>query len=266
MRLKDKVALVTGSTFGVGRAIARMFAAEGAAVIVTGRTQEAGEEVVRSIEEAGGSAIFVRTDVGEEDEVKLAIEAGVKKFGRLTTLVNNAAPVQLAFGEDGIDGSLTDLDTGHWNDMIRLTLSSVFWSCKYAIPAMIEGGGGSIVNISTVASIRGTRGSDGYTAAKAGLNGITRSVAAQYAEHGIRSNGLIVGMVLTGRPAQEAALTDPRWKVAMKSVTLTRLGQPEDVGYAALFLASDESAFITGTLIPVDGGMLSWIPIPEWPL
>ena len=260
-RLDGRVAVVTGSTRGIGRATAARFAGEGAKVIVTGRSEGDGLEVEREIRAAGGEATFVRTDLANEDDVVAMVAAAVDRYGKLTTLVNNAAPTEL-MGPGRSDRRVTELENDAWDSIMLVALKAVVWACKYAIPEMAKAGGGTIVNISSAASILGTPGLDTYTAAKGALNTLTRSMAVEYAPDNIRSNCIVSGMVLTSEGAFKM-MEDPVIGGATKAMHLTRLGLPEDIANAALFLASDESAFITGAIIPVDGGVTARMPVPD---
>jgi NAD(P)-dependent dehydrogenase (short-subunit alcohol dehydrogenase family) len=260
-RLDGHVAVVTGSTRGIGRATAVRFAAEGAKVVVTGRTDDAGHEVEREIRDAGGVATFVHTDLATESDVIGMVATAVDRYGKLTTLVNNAAPTEL-MGPGRLDRRVTELENDAWDSIMVVALKAVVWACKYAIPEMAKAGGGAIVNISSAASILGTPGLDTYTAAKGALNTLTRSMAVEYASDNIRSNCIVSGMVLTSEGAFKM-MEDPVIGGATKAMHLTRLGLPEDIANAALFLASDEAAFITGAVIPVDGGVTARMPVPD---
>ena len=259
-RLAGQVALITGSTRGIGEAIARRFAAEGAAVVVTGRTEDY-NGVASSVVDSGGQAIFVRTDVSVEADVEQAVGEAERTFGRLTTLVNNAAPTEL-LGPVGIDGGIASLDPERYDRIASVALGGTLHCCRHAIPAMIRAGGGSIVNISSAASVLGVAGAAAYSAAKGAINALTRQMAVEYAPQGIRSNALLVGFVLSNELARLMS-EDPILGPPMKAVQLTRLGVPEDIAYAATFLASDEAAFITGALLAVDGGMTARMNVPD---
>jgi NAD(P)-dependent dehydrogenase (short-subunit alcohol dehydrogenase family) len=261
VRLAGKVALVTGSTRGIGRATAVRFAREGACVVVTGRTEEAGEQVEREIRDAGGQATYLRTDLAREDDIVRAVRCAVDRYGSLTTLVNNAAPTEL-MGPGRLDRRVTELENDAWDAIMLVALKAVVWACKHAIPAMVEAGGGAIVNISSAASLLGTPGLDTYTAAKGALNTLTRSMAVEYAADNIRSNCIVSGMVLSS-PGAVTMMDDPVIGAATKAMHLTRLGVPDDIANAALFLASDEAAFVTGAVIPVDGGVTARMPVPD---
>jgi NAD(P)-dependent dehydrogenase (short-subunit alcohol dehydrogenase family) len=241
MRLDGKVALVSGSTRGIGRSIAQMFAAEGAKVAVTGRTVERGNKVVDLIRSEGGDAEFFALDVTREDSVASVIDAVVDRFGSLTTLVNNAAPTV----EVGTNiKPLVEVSTEEWDHILLSALTgNVFWACKYGIPHLAAGGG-SIINISSGQSVVGMGGFSAYGAAKSAMNSLTRSIAVEEAPRNIRCNTILVGRVLAKGDAG-AGITPGH---------LTRLGIPNDIAYAAVFLASDESAFVTGSMLTADGG------------
>ncbi len=260
-RLEGKVALVTGSTRGIGRATAARFAAEGASVIVTGRTEEAGCLVEKEIREAGGEATFVRTDLAQEEQVRAAVEAAVERYGKLHVLVNNAAPTDL-MGPGRLDRSVVEITDDAWDAILRVALKAVVWACRHAIPRIAEAGGGAVVNISSAASVLGVAGLDAYTAAKGAMNALTRSMAVEFAPQNIRVNGIVSGMVLTSEGAHKM-MADPVLGPATRAIHLTRLGLPEDLAAAALFLASDEAAFITGANIPVDGGVTAKMNVPN---
>jgi NAD(P)-dependent dehydrogenase (short-subunit alcohol dehydrogenase family) len=242
MRLEGKVALVSGSTRGIGRSIAQMFAAEGAKVAVTGRTVERGEKVVDLIRAEGGEAEFFALDVMQEDSVASVIAQVAERFGALTILVNNAAPTV----EVGSNiKPLVDVTTDEWNLILLSALTgSVFWSCKYGIPHLRAAGGGSIINISSGQSIVGMAGFAAYAAAKGAMNSLTRGIAVEEAPNNIRCNTILVGRVVAKGDAG----------VGITPGHLTRLGVPNDVAYAATFLASEEAAFVTGSMLTADGG------------
>ena len=243
MRLEGKVAFISGSTRGIGRTLAEMLAAEGAKVVVSGRSVEKGEAVAQRIRDAGGDAMFVTLDVSDELSVRAAIEATVERYGRLTTLINNAAATDLV--NRGMK-PMHEVTTDEWEAIMRTTLTgNVFWASKYAIPHLIDGGGGSIVNVSSGGAVFGVPGISVYSAAKGGMNAITRTIAVEYAPHRIRCNVIIVGRVISHTKDRGPETTRE----------LNRAGVPQDIGYAALWLAADESEWVTGTTVTVDGGV-----------
>jgi NAD(P)-dependent dehydrogenase (short-subunit alcohol dehydrogenase family) len=242
MRLADKVALITGSTRGIGRTMAEMFAAEGAKVVVTGRSVDKGEKNVRRIRDAGGEATFVPLDVADEDSVRAAVAATVDAYGPITTLVNNAAPTALVAQSFK---PLIELDSAVWDEILRATVTSVFLMTKYAVPHMLDTGGGSIINISSGGSITGIPGLGPYSAGKGAMNALTRVIAVEYGRQGIRCNTVIVGRVVSYAGDQGPET----------SKELLRVGNPADIGYAAVWLASDEAEWITGSEITADGGV-----------
>ncbi|MGD9797389.1 MAG: SDR family NAD(P)-dependent oxidoreductase [Acidimicrobiia bacterium] len=242
MRLEGKVALVSGSTRGIGRSIAQMFAAEGAKVAITGRTVERGQKVVDLITGEGGEAAFFPLDVSDESSVRSVTDAVADRFGSITTLVNNAAPTV----EVGSSiKPLTEVTTEEWEYIMRAAVTGpVFWACKYGIPHLVAAGGGTIVNITSGQSVIGMSGFSAYAAAKGAMNSLTRAIAAETAEQNIRCNAILVGRVVA-KGDMGAGITPGH---------LTRLGNPNDIAYAATYLASDESAFVTGSILTADGG------------
>jgi NAD(P)-dependent dehydrogenase (short-subunit alcohol dehydrogenase family) len=243
MRLDNKVAIISGSTRGIGRTTAEMFASEGAKVAITGRTVDRGEKVAAGIREAGGEAEFFALDVTDEDSVHSVMDAVADRFGKLDVLINNAAPTDAVSTQVK---PLIEYTTEEWNRILDATLTgNVFWACKYGIPHLIAAGGGSIVNISSGQSVVGLSGFAAYGAAKGAINAITRTLAVENAEHNIRVNTIIVGRVIAH--AKDTG-------VGVGPGHLTRLGVPSDIGYCATWLASDEAAFITGSLVTADGG------------
>jgi NAD(P)-dependent dehydrogenase (short-subunit alcohol dehydrogenase family) len=241
MRLENKVAFISGSTRGIGRTTAEMFAEEGAKVVVSGRSVDKGEKNVQRIRDAGGEAMFVRLDVADETSVQDAIAAAVDAYGPITTLINNAAPTALV---NVTMKPILEMTTEEWDGIMRGTVTSAFWMAKYTVPHMIEAGGGSIVNVSSGASVFGVPGLSAYASAKGGMNSLTRVMAVEFGQYGIRCNTIIVGRVV--------AYAQDRGPDTTKE--LSRVGNPRDIGYAALWLAADESEWITGSEITADGG------------
>ncbi len=246
MRLVGKVALISGGARGLGATIGRMFAQEGAAVALGDIREREGQETARQIASGGGKAIFVKLDVTKEEDWQRAVQATVQTFGALNVLVNNAGIYQ---PEPVVS---TPLET--WYRVMEVNATGVFLGCKAAIPAMKQAGGGSIINISSVAGLIGTGRGSAYPASKAVVRMITKSVAIQHAKDGIRANSIHPALTDTDM-AQEWFFNDPSVRDAyLADIPLGRFGKPEDIGYAALYLASDESSFMTGAELVLDGG------------
>ncbi len=247
MRLEGKVAIITGAASGMGAEEARIFAREGARVVVADVQEDDGRKVGAEIAEAGGEAVFLRLDVTSEDSWKRVVAETVSRFGKLDLLVNNA----------GIVVPRDDLSEEAWDRVMNVNAKGVFLGMKHAIPEMRKVGGGSIVNIS---SISGNIGQDqvnmGYNASKGAVRIVTKSAAVQYAKEGIRVNTVHPG---TMPPMRGQANADPKEmeQVVQQTVPMGRLGRTEEVGYAVLFLASDEASYITGAELVVDGGFLA---------
>lgn len=242
-RLDGRVALVSGSTRGIGRSIAELFAAEGAKVAVTGRTVEKGEKVVVGIRDRGGEAEFFALDIANEDSVRDVVASVVDRFGGLTTLVNNAAPTTTV---STTVKPLNEYTTDEFNAILVGTLTgNVFWASKYAWPHLQAAERATIVNISSAQSIRGFTGFGAYGASKGAMNSLTRTLAVEGAPHGIRCNGILVGRIVSGRGDSGVGVNN----------RLGGVGNPMQIATTVLFLSSDESSFINGDLITADGGV-----------
>jgi NAD(P)-dependent dehydrogenase (short-subunit alcohol dehydrogenase family) len=247
MKLQGKVALVTGGGNGIGAAIAKLFAREGAAVTITGRRKEVLEQVAAQIERDKGRAVAIAGSVTEEAHVRSAIEQTIRVFGRLNILVNNAAIG--AFGK-----VLHETDDATWDEVVAINLTGVFRMTRAAVPEMLRAGGGSIVNVSSVGGLVGFWGSAAYGTTKGGLNTFTRCVAMDYAKQGIRCNAICPGLVDT--PMAASLLNNPEMKAeALAAYPISRVGTPDEVAKLVLYLASDESSWVTGSLFTIDGGL-----------
>lgn len=243
MRLNGKVAIITGGTFGIGESTALLFGKEGAKVVIAGRNMEKGEMVVNQIKEQGGDAIFVKTDVAKEEDVIKLVRETEDTFGKVDILFANAGV--------GAMGDIHETSLEDWNFMISVDLTGVFLCSKHAIPAMLKNGGGSIINCASILGHVGQPSVSAYAAAKGGVVNMTRSAAVTYASKGIRVNAVCPGYIDT--PMLENL--DDSMKKHLESLhPIGRLGKPEEVANAVLFLASDESSFVTGANLLVDGG------------
>ena len=251
MRLKDKIAVITGAGRGIGRGCAEAFAREGAKVVVANRGVEAGEEVVRAITDAGGEASFVEVDVAVPEKVEAMVAHAVDRFGRLDVLVSNAGLGGRKFG----DGPVHACSLEGWDTIMNVNLRGCFLACKYAIPELLKTKG-SIITMSSVLGLVGSQGlydTHAYMTSKAGIIGLTRTIAAYYAKEGLRANVLAPGLVDTQMAARTKGDEGLLEQLAFWQ-PLGPIGEVRDVAEAALFFASDESKFITGTVLPIDGG------------
>jgi NAD(P)-dependent dehydrogenase (short-subunit alcohol dehydrogenase family) len=247
-RLKGKVAFITGAGMGMGREASVLFAEEGARVVVADIDGKAAAETVALIEKAGGQGLAVTGDVALEADVKRMVEEAVRRFGALHVLYNNAG----VLWKDR-DRSVLETDDKWWDRVMAINLKSVFWVTKYGIPHLRTAGGGSIVMMGSVSALAGfTRAQDAYTSAKGALISLTKSLAIQFAKDQIRCNIIHPGIVDT--PLQAPYLTDAIRKEFETGIPLGRIARPREIANVALFLASDESSFVTGAEIVADGG------------
>ena len=246
-RLEGKVALITGGGTGIGAACAREFAQEGAAVAITGRRKDVLESVVKDIEKAKGRALAVTGSVADEAHARSAVAQAVRAFGKLDVLINNAG-----VGEFG--KLLHETDDTSWNEMLAINLTGTYRMIRAAVPEMIKAGGGSIVNVSSIASLVGIPTTAAYSASKGGMDALTRCVAMDYAQQKIRCNSVCPGLVDTPMASGLIENKDALAQI-LAAYPLGRYGTSEEVAKLILYLASDESAWMTGTVIPIDGGM-----------
>ena len=256
-RLEGKVAVITGAGSGIGRVAAGLFAAEGAAVVVADVTGDAARETAVAITDGGGRATAVAADVSDEAQAALAMAAATEHFGGLHVLFNNAGIFP------GDDGGVLDTPPATWDRVMDVNLKGVWLCCRAAIPAMIDSGGGSVVNVASFVALMGAATAQvAYTASKGGVLAFTRELAVEYARQGIRANALCPGPIET--PLLAELLADPaRRNRRLVHIPMGRLGRPDEVARAALFLASDESSFMTGSALVVDGGITAAYVTPE---
>lgn len=243
--LRDKVVICTGGASGIGRSAAEIMAGRGAKLVISDLNEVQGLEVVDSIRSQGGEAVFVRTDVSNEDDVRQMVRYAIEAYGRLDGAFNNA-------GIGPGSNSLHQLDLAAWQRTIDINLTGVFLCIKHEIAAMLGNGGGAIVNTSSAAGVRGNVMFSEYVASKHGVIGLTRAAALEYGQHNIRVNALVPGAIRT--PILQKALDMSLNAFSPAKYPLGRIGEANEVGEAAAWLISDASSYVTGACLPVDGG------------
>ncbi|HYC46192.1 MAG TPA: SDR family oxidoreductase [Burkholderiales bacterium] len=254
-RLAGKVALITGAGSGIARAASGLFAREGARVVIAEIDRERGLATERAVKEAKGEALFVETDVTNEESAKRAVAAAIERFGKLDVLYNCAG------GSTAEDDLVTDVDLSEWQRTMSLNLLGPILMCRHGIPRIVEAGGGAVVNMSSGAALRGSSPSHMYTASKGGILSLTRALAGAFAKDNVRVNAICAGRILTeritsryGTPQRQGPVEDRQDAAGRVREYPFWVGSPEDIARIALFLASDESRMITGASIPADGG------------
>ena len=255
MRLENKVAIITGGTSGMGKATANLFAKEGAKVVICGRRLDLGQEIVQGIKNGNGDAIFIAADVSNESDVKELVHHSISKYSKIDVLFNNAGINEKQMSK------ITDETKSSWDKIFDVNLNGMFLMIKHVLPEMVKVGRGSIINNSSVLSLQANKvPSTSYHASKGAVTSMTRKIAIDYAQSNIRINAIHPGSIAT-------EMTGVEWKNLKQSEVigdfkkkqpLPRMGHPIDIAYAALYLASDESAFVTGTTLTVDGGQSSF--------
>lgn len=248
MRLENKIAVITGAGSGIGRESALLFAREGATVVIHGRRKENTEETWKMVREISPDSMYVLGDVKKEEDMKRLIETAAEKFGRIDILFNNAG---VGYSSPYCLGPLKDIPTEDWNAVFETNIRSVYFTCKYALPVMISQGGGVILNCSSINGIVGC-GADSYTATKGGIIALTRSLAVDNGKYNIRVNCVSPGTTQT--PMVSELLEQKEFYDQWGNMPIRGIAQPEDIAYAALFLVSDESRYVTGQNLVVDGG------------
>lgn len=246
MRLQNKVAIITGGGGGLGRATALRFAKEGAQVVVSDIQEEKGMETVHLIKEIGGDGRFIKTDMTNPTEVEAMIDVAIETYGKVHILFNNA-------GVNSLEKKLPDVALAEWQKVVDINMTGVFLGMKYVIPKMEAGG--SIINTASIAGIKGQKLVAAYSASKASVIALTKTAATEYGRKNIRVNAIAPGIIDT-EMVTDWKKTD-KWPVLSTANALRRIGKPEEVANTVLFLASDESSFITGETIIIDGGTLN---------
>jgi NAD(P)-dependent dehydrogenase (short-subunit alcohol dehydrogenase family) len=250
-RVEGKIAIITGAGSGQGLAAAKIFAAEGAKVVIAEWNEENGKAAEAEINGSGGEAVFFKTDISDESTVKAMVDGVMERYGRIDILFNNAGIGYSSGNRYKMTGFL-DTTLKEWQEVLDINLNGMYLVTRYVLPIMIEQGAGSIVNNSSENGIKAVPGADAYTAAKGGIVALTRVWALDYGKCGVRVNCICPGGIDT--PMLAPAKEIPGFSDSFKNYPIARLGKPEEIAWAALFLASDESSYITGLIMPVDGG------------
>ncbi|WP_088011589.1 SDR family NAD(P)-dependent oxidoreductase [Gottfriedia acidiceleris] len=248
MRLKDKIAVITGGASGIGRATAIRFAKEGAKIVIADINEVTGEETLGVIKEQNPEAIFVKTNVAKSKSIQNLIQQAVEHFGRIDILFNNA-------GIGNSEVRSVDLEEEEWDQVIDINLKSVFLGIKYAIPELIKSGNGVIINTASLLGLKGRKYVSAYNASKGGVVLLTQNAALEYGKYNIRVNAIAPGIIDTNI-IEEWKKDERKWSILSRANALGRIGTPDEIASAALFLASDEASFVTGATLSVDGGGL----------
>ncbi len=248
--LENKVAIITGATSGIGRGMALMFAQNGAAVVVNGTNEERGMKVVEEIKAAGGRALFVKANVGDAKEARAMADKTVDEFGRIDILINNAG-VNIDVKDRG---PIHEFPDEMWKKIMNVDLDGVYYCSKAALKNMTQNGYGRIINISSITGVVPLRNQCAFAAAKAAVVHLTKAMAIELASHGVNVNAICPGSIQIPKMIEGGMYTDGRFESIMSHIPMKRPGTPEDIGHAALYLASDVANYVTGAVHIVDGG------------
>jgi NAD(P)-dependent dehydrogenase (short-subunit alcohol dehydrogenase family) len=251
MRLAGKVALITGSAQGIGKGTAKLFAQEGARVVVADIADERGEATVAEIRADGGDAAFIHADVEQESDIQAMIAFAVERYGGLNAIMNNA------YWSAG--GTVVDLERADWDKSVNVMVRAIYLGSKYAIPHLERAGGGSIINTASVHGYLAAARSAAYEASKAAVINLSRQIAVDFGPRGIRCNAICPGWIITERGEAFLQEHPERYATAIQHYPVRRGGRPIDIAYGALYLASDESTFVTGHALVIDGGLTCWL-------
>jgi NAD(P)-dependent dehydrogenase (short-subunit alcohol dehydrogenase family) len=251
VRLENKVAIITGAAQGIGKGTAKLFAREGAKVVIADIDTPKAEQTVREIQAEGGTAAFVHADVEQEEAIQAMVQFAVDRYGKLDILMNNAYWSK--------SGTVVELARADWDRSLNVMVRAIYLGCKYAIPRMIEAGGGSIINVASVHGLLAATRSAAYEAAKAAVINLSRQIAVDFGPRGIRCNAICPGWIITERGEEFLAQHPDAYERAVRCYPVRRGGRPIDIAYGALYLASDESTFVTGTALVIDGGLTCWL-------
>jgi 3-oxoacyl-[acyl-carrier protein] reductase len=247
---KNKVVIVTGATSGIGRGIALLFAENGAAVVINGTNEERGQKVVEEIKSSGGKAIFFKANVGDADEAQALADKTIQEFGKIDVLINNAG-VNIDVKDRG---PIHEFPNAMWKKIMNVDLDGVYYCSKAVLQNMTKNGYGKIINISSIVGVVPLRNQCAFAAAKAGVIQLTKAMAIELATFGVNVNVICPGSISIAKMTEGGLYKDGRFESIMSHIPMHRPGSPDDIGYAALYLASDQANYVTGAVHMVDGG------------
>lgn len=250
VNLENKTVIITGSTSGIGRGMAIMFAQNGASVVVNSNVQEGGEQVVEEIKALGGNSIFVLADVGKLEEAEMLAQRTVEEYGKIDVLINNAG-INIEVKDRG---PIHEFPDEMWKKILNVDLDGVYYCSKAALKHMVKKGSGKIINIGSIVGLVPLRNQSAFAAAKGAVNNLTKAMAIELASYGINVNAILPGSISIPKMVEGGMYTDGRFESIMSHIPFKRPGTPEDIGYGALYLASDASDYVTGNILVIDGG------------